>query len=346
MPLVIGIAYSLIPRDGPVGDLDDVFEEFDRPETIEAIASVLREDGHEVIGLGDGREFIERVLTKPPDFVWNMAEGQGVGRDRESRVPAVLTMLGIPYSGSDPWTLAVSLDKVAAKTLVQSGRIPVRVAEGMVVEPEDDDEEIHRRLEGLVNSVGFPLLLKPTFEGSSKGIRSTSLVGTLPDAVAGCRRLGHDYQQPVLVERFIPGADVTVGVVGNGRSAEVLGVMRIVPHRPDERFIYSLEVKRRWADVISFEAPARLSAEGLEAVRSAALSVYRTLGCRDLARVDFRLKDTEPIFLEVNPLPGLIPGASDLVLLAEGHGISYPALIRRILHAALDRVGLYPDRSN
>ena len=126
LALRIGIAFDLIPvergGDGP----DDRFEEFDRPETVEAIAEVLRGEGHDVTLLGDGRELLRRVLDDPPDFVWNLAEGQGVGRSREARVPAALEMLGIPYSGSDPLTLAASLDKDVSRRLVRSrgGRIP------------------------------------------------------------------------------------------------------------------------------------------------------------------------------------------------------------------------------
>ncbi len=119
----IGIAFDLAPTDpalrleGP----DDRFEEFDKPETVEAIAEVIRGEGHDVVLLGDGRDFLNSVLADPPDFVFNIAEGEGIGRCRESRVPAVLEMLGIPYSGSDPLTLAASLDKRMAKRLVQSG---------------------------------------------------------------------------------------------------------------------------------------------------------------------------------------------------------------------------------
>jgi len=124
---LIGIAFDLATAaaagtlpDGP----DDRFEEFDKPSTIEALAAVIRSEGHDVVLLGDGREFLEKVIANPPEFVWNVAEGEGVGRCRESRVPAVLEMLGIPYSGSDPFTLAASLDKTVAKQLV-SAVVPI-----------------------------------------------------------------------------------------------------------------------------------------------------------------------------------------------------------------------------
>src|SRR6266511_5783979 len=132
----IGITYDL-KDDGPAapGRPDDFQEEFDSPATIEALAAVLRGLGHEVEKLGDGRRLLERLLADPPDLVFNLAEGQGVGRSREARVPAVLEMLGIPYTGSDPLTLAVTLDKDCAKRLVRSAG--VAIPQSHVIHPTD-----------------------------------------------------------------------------------------------------------------------------------------------------------------------------------------------------------------
>src|SRR5213078_934841 len=167
----IGITYDL-KADGPVRpDLPDDFqEEFDSPDTVEAIASVLGGLGHRVERLGDGRELLERLLADPPDFVFNIAEGQGVGRSREARVPAVLEMLGIPYSGSDPLTLAVTLDKDCAKRLVQSAGLAV--PRGVLVHSPKS------RVQSPIADPGlsFPLIVKPAWEGSSKGIRRHCLV--------------------------------------------------------------------------------------------------------------------------------------------------------------------------
>src|SRR5205809_7093182 len=130
----IGITYDLkasVPAGSDVPD--DFQEEFDSAATIEAIASVIRHLGYEVEKLGDGRGLLERLLADPPDFVFNFAEGHGVGRSREARVPAVLEMLGIPYSGSDPLTLAVTLDKDCAKRLVAAAGVVV--PPGIVLEP-------------------------------------------------------------------------------------------------------------------------------------------------------------------------------------------------------------------
>ena len=140
---------------------------------------------------------------------------------------------------------------------------------------------------------------------------------------------------------------MTVGLIGNGPASnapnvgvQVLGVMRVLPRRPMDRFVYSLEVKRDWAEQVEYEAPALLTEVALRRTRQAAKNVFEALGCRDLARIDFRVRDGVPYFIEANPLPGLAPGTSDLVILAQGYGIEYPDLIRRILHAALTRVGL------
>jgi D-alanine-D-alanine ligase len=322
-----GTPQPLSPSDGErgwgEGVPDDFQEEFDSPATIEAIASVLRSLGHDVEKLGDGRELLDRLLAQPPDFVFNIAEGQGVGRSREARVPAVLEMLGIPYTGSDPLTLAVTLDKDCAKRLVASAG--VTVPHGMVVRPNcqlpiGDD----------------PVIVKPAWEGSSKGIRRKSIVdrpADLPEAIAS---LGRDHCQPVLIEEYIEGDELTVGVVGNSPPV-VIGIMRVIPRQPTERFIYSLEVKRDWERQVRYECPAQLSEASTAAVRQAALAAYEVLGCRDVARLDFRLRDGTPYFLEVNPLPGLNPGSGVWVILAQLAGWSYAQLIAAILHAAQER---------
>ncbi len=352
----VGIAFDLAPIDpAPRGDgPDDRFEEFDKPETVEAIAEVLRGEGHKVTLLGDGREFLTRILAEPPDFVFNLAEGEGVGRCRESRVPAALEMLNIPYSGSDPLTLAASLDKVMAKRLVRSGS-DVRCPRGWTLPggPGEGGVAILRVLFDESDPVGRrdgsgpmpPLLLKPAFEGSSKGIRNRCLAADLDEALAVYSDLARDYAQPILAEEFIEGDEVTVGLLGNdprGGNAYVLGAMRILPRTADPRFVYSLEVKRDWKNRVDYEAPADLPDPVLAALTLAALDASTALGCRDLARIDFRVRDGVPYFIEANPLPGLAPVTSDLVILAEGHGVSHAELIRKAFHAALARVGLSP----
>ena len=320
------------PTEGP----DDRFEEFDKPETVEALAAVLRGAGHDVVLLGDGREFLAQVLNDPPDFVWNVAEGEGIGRCRESRVPAVLEMLGIPYSGSDPFTLAAALDKTVAKQLVA----PVVAVPGGVTIPGGATAARVELLVSTLDASRGPWFVKPAFEGSSKGIRDHCLVETLPEAVALYQTLVRDYQQPILIEEFIVGEEVTVGLVGNEPEVEIVGTMCIRPKLGNGRFVYSIEAKRDWDARVTYEIPAQFSAVAIERLHVAALAAYKTLECRDLARIDFRIRDDAPYFLEANPLPGLAPDWSDYVILAKGMGISHPELIQKVLAASLKRVGL------
>jgi D-alanine-D-alanine ligase len=326
----IGITYDLKADLPGRPDLPDDFqEEFDSPATVEAIAQVLRELGHEVVLLGDGKELLERLLVDPPDFVFNFAEGQGIGRSREARVPAVLEMLDIPYTGSDPLTLAVTLDKDCAKRLVQS--VGVAVPRGFLLYP---DQHPLKALDG--SELDLPVLVKPGWEGSSKGIRHHCLVEKRPDLPKVIESLRHDHRQPVLVEEFIGGDELTVGIIGNV-PPRVLGIMRILPRTETDCFIYSLERKRDWRKQIRYESPAQLPVSVAETVKQSALASYRILGCRDVARIDFRLRAGIPFFLEVNPLPGLNPETSDLMLLARGYGWHYRQLIQTILNEAFAR---------
>ena len=198
--------------------------------------------------------------------------------------------------------------------------------------------DFHSILSSLIWS--FPLLLKPSFEGSSKGIRSRCLVESEDDAWQTYVELARDYRQIVLIEEFIEGEELTVGVIGNGRDCRVIGSMRVVPRSPDPYFVYSLEVKRDWRRRVDYEAPTSLNPGVVDSLHEAAICAFEGLGCRDLARLDFRVRDGIPYFIEANPLPGLAPVTSDLVILARGHGIEYDDLIGRIFEAALARLGL------
>src|SRR5262245_11381763 len=337
----IGIAFDLKPKDPPpAGAPDDFFEEFDSDETVQGIARILRSLGHHVTELGNGRQLIEHLLNNPPEIVFNIAEGQGISRTREARVPAVCEMLGIPYTGSDPLTLAAALDKDVCRRMVQDA--DVEVPDGILIRfPEPRYEGDFAEFPALIaeSGLGVPLIAKPVCEGSSKGIRSKCLIERLEDVGPVVTSLWHDYKQPVLVEEFIAGDEVTVGVVGND-PPRVLGCMGIVPKQPTDRFVYSLEVKRDWVDRIAYECPPRLPLEKLQALESAALAAYDILGCRDVTRLDFRVRDGVPYFLEMNPLPGLNPETGDIMVMARLLGIRPEDLIAQILDAAVQRLGL------
>jgi D-alanine-D-alanine ligase len=326
----VGITYDLKGdggQDERPGLPDDLHEEFDSPATIEAIASALRGLGHQVQLLGDGRELLQKLLADPPEMVFNFAEGQGVGRSREARVPAVLEMLGIPYTGSDPLTLAVTLDKDCARRLVAAEG--VAVPKGAVLSPGDDPCRL------LEASFPFPVILKPAWEGSSKGIRRKCLVHDPAELGDVVRSLWRDYHQPILAEEFVRGDEVTVGMLGND-PPRVLAAMRVTPVEPTAHFVYSLEIKRDFRRLVRYDCDG-LAAADREAVERAARAAWRALGCRDVSRIDFRVRDGVPYFLEVNPLPGLHPEDSDLVIMAGLVGWTYPQLIETILQAALGR---------
>lgn len=338
MRLSIGITYSARSADrsqaescGEVGAYarDDHEEEFDSPETINALADVLRGLGHDVELLGEGEPMLARLLEGPrPDLVFNIAEGRGSGRCREALVPAALEMLGIPYTGSDPLTLAATLDKSCAKRLVaQAGVATPRWAmfEGVL-----------HSLREQIAKLAFPVFVKPANEGSSKGIIGSSLIRDARQLCEVLPQFHKAYGQPILIEEFIDGDELTVGVLGN--PPDVLGIMRVLPKQPSETpFVYNLEVKRDWREQVSYECPAEMSAAETSAVQSATLRCWKVLGCRDVSRFDFRLRGGVPYFLEVNPLPGLSPTSGDLVILASRMGVEYPELIERIVAAAMAR---------
>ncbi len=326
----IGIAYDLkhdFSIDG--GHPDDWLEEYDSEGTIQAVQDAIEALGHEVFRLGGGRTFLERISTTPVDMVFNLAEGWK-GRNREAHIPAFLEMLEIPFTHSDPLTLAVTLDKGMAKRIVISEGIPTPAFKLMKSQMEAEN-----------TGLSFPLFVKPAYEGSSKGISSHSRVNDEGALKREIGRLLDNYGTPVLVETFLPGREFTVGIFGNG-SPYVLGIMEVAPSEGSvENFIYSVTAKRDSDQRVRYRCPPDLSASLLQRIEEVALGSYRVLGCRDVARIDIRLGDDgTPYFLEANPLPGLAPGYSDLVIIAEFMGWSYGQLIETILCHAFGRYGI------
>ena len=330
MRLKVGITYNLKKDFSPSEDQPiDALEEFDAEETIDAIQRVLQDDGHEVVKLGGDTGIIDRLRKTPVDMVFNIAEGHR-GRNREAHIPALLEFLGIPYTGSDPLTLSLTLDKSAAKRVLVSEGIPTPQFK-KVVKLEDIEELLLR----------YPLFVKLCCEGSSKGVRLDSKVWDFPSLKEKTRWLLETYQSPVLVEEFIKGPEFTVGILGN-ESPSVLGVMQIeIKGVPSGEAIYSLEVKREWEDKVRYLCPSPIDSSLMIKIEEVALRSYQALECRDVSRVDLRVgEDGEAYFLEVNPLPGLSPAYGDLPIMARRMGWSYDQLVRTIFHHALKRYGL------
>jgi D-alanine-D-alanine ligase len=313
----------------PEGAPEDAAAEYDSESTLIAISEAIASQGYTVRHLGYGRKLLQTLLEQPPDLVFNFAEGIG-GRSREAQVPAVLEMLNIPYTHSDPLTLAVTQDKAIAKRIVASFGLatpPFRVIHHV------------QELESL--KLQFPLFAKPLFEGSSMGIKKNSRVQDHRELAIVVESLLGDYQEPVLVEEFCPGAEFSVAVVGTGESARVLGTSTLKPLKvPLEQFVYTLDVKRSpdWTSELTIESPPTCSSQLVEKVEGLALRSYRALGCRDIGRVDVRIDATgTPCFLELNALPGLAPGWSDLCLIAAGIQLSYNDMIALIVNETRQR---------
>ena len=306
----IGLTFNLKPP----GATGDEYEEFDSEETIASLEDAIRANGHEVVRLGWGTELLDRLSETRVDGVFNIAEGMG-GRGRESQVPAVLEMLGIPCTGAPPLAIALTLDKALAKRVAQAHGIPT--APFTVVEQGNDR---------AVDALRFPLFAKPAAEGSSMGITSTSLCRNQTDlehALGQLERYG-----PVLVEEYLPGDEYTVGLI----AGEVLGVMQVVPRQHEEDFIYSLDVKRDYLNRVDYRLVDAPDAAQV------ALDVWRAFGLRDVGRVDVRRdRDGVASFVEVNPLPGVHPQNSDLIILARLRGISHAEVIGRVVESAVRR---------
>jgi D-alanine-D-alanine ligase len=241
-----------------------------------------------------------------------------------------LEFLNIPYTGSDPLTLSLTLDKSMAKRVAMSAGIPTPRFKR--VNRKEDLKEIN---------LSYPLFVKLCDEGSSKGVRLDSKVTDALSLEEKTRWLLENYGPPVLVEEFVKGPEFTVGVLGND-TPSVLGVMLIeIKGKPLEEAIYSLEIKREWEEKVIYHCPPPIDPELQKGIGEVALQAYRALDCRDVSRVDIRVgQDGTPYFLEINPLPGLSPVYGDLPIMAKRMGWSYDQLVRTIFHHALKRNGL------
>jgi D-alanine-D-alanine ligase len=327
----VALLHNARPSAATAGQVTDAFEEYDSPETIAAIVGALRGLRVTVETVEADRDLPWRLQAGGFDFVFNIAEGRG-RRCREGIPAAVCELLGLPFTGSDMLTLAVTLDKAAARRLV-SPEVPV--ARAVLV----NDAQIETDLSSLT----YPVIVKPNDEGSSKGIRDHSVA---PDPAAAGQRarwLQEKYHCPVLVEEFLAGPEVTVGIAGNGAATRILGAMEIAPVTAERDWVYSLDVKRDWRRRVRYHLPPRLDATTLAAVEDHALTAYRLLGCRDLARMDFRLDAAgAPHFLECNPLPGLNPESGDIAILAQPK-LTYERLVQGVL---LDAAGRFNVQVN
>ena len=320
-PIRVGFTYNVKrSHDG------DEEAEWDPPETIIAIANALARQGHIVVHL-EATPDLPRVLAEADvDLIFNIAEGVE-GRNREAQVPALCELLGIPYTGSDSATLAIALDKALGKKVLLQHDI---------LTPKFQLMESAR--ERLSPDMKFPLIVKPNAEGSSKGIDATNVVDTEEELRAAVKLCVEKYRQPALVEEYIAGREFTVGLLGDKRP-RVLPPMEIKFKKDNPRPVYDYGVKQEWEEHVYYECPAKLTEAEQKAMEKIARATFWALDCRDVARVDLRMDAEGRIYvLEVNPLPGLTPNYSDLVLISQAVGMEYDQLIAEIMVGGLRRM--------
>lgn len=322
----------------------DQFAEWDSPTTIAAVESALSRLG-KVVRLEATDDFPERLREARPDIVFNLAEGLH-GVNREAHVPAICEFYAIPYTGSDPFTLSLCLDKARTKETLTFHGIPTpRFA---VVRKAEE-------LEAVAATLSLPLFVKPLHEGSSKGITDGSLCRDRAHLLSQTEFLLESYGQPVLVEEYLPGKEFTCAVLGNGEEATVLPIvgMNFKSLPKGALPIYSFDAKFVWdrpeKPLEIFQCPARITSALQASIEKVTLDAFHVLGCRDWARIDVRLDAAGvPNVLEVNPLPGILPDPADnscLPKAARAAGISYEELIQSCVKYAAARQGVNLDSS-
>jgi len=315
----------------------DTFAEWDTEETINAVRDALALY-HNVTLVEADNDAFETFRELNPDIVFNIAEGFN-GISREAQIPAMLEFLNIPYTGSDPVTLGICLDKSRTKEILSYYKIPT--PQFLLIEKEDE-----------YSSIEFPLpaIVKPVAEGSSKGIYNTSVVRTREELIREIQKVHQVYNQSALVEKFLDGREFTVAILGNGRQARVLPIIEMKFEELPEGVlpIYSYEGKwifdTREDPLDIYECPANIDDKLKYEIEKVALSTYRVLRCRDWSRIDIRLDENGvPNVLEINPLPGILPDPKDnscYPKAARAAGMTYEEMINAVLNEARKRYGI------
>lgn len=320
----IAVTYDLRADYLAMGMSEEECAEFDLEVTISALVKTLAALGHEPVRIGNIHALTQRLAAGERwDAAFNICEGL-LGYAREAQVPALLEAYGIPHVFSDALTQAVSLDKAWTKRIVAAAGVPTPAFQ--VIEHAADIAKI---------TLAFPLFVKPIAEGSGKGVNARSKVSNTAELKAVATELLARYRQPVLVETYLPGRELTVGIVGTGDDARSLGVLDIIPKATAETPDYGFENKENCDDYVSYQL-----VDGVEGQRAAdvALGAWRALRCRDGGRIDIRYDAAgHPQFIEVNPLAGLNPEHSDLCFIARFRGLDYQDLIGLIMTSFLKR---------
>lgn len=313
--------------------VDDTFAEWDSMETIDAIKNALLSSGH-IVELIEADTFVyEKLKEYNPEFVFNVAEGF-YGASRESQIPAILEMLNIPYTGSDSITTGICHDKSRCKEILSYYKIPN--AKFFITE-------------NILNNVNgkFPKFVKPLHEGSSKGIYNSSVVKNINDLNNEINRIKECYNQPALVEEFVPGKEFTAAMLGNGENVKMLPLIEINLDEVPKDFnkIYSYEVKwffdTRENQLDIFKCPADIDKQIYSHIEEVCKNTFKVLRLRDWSRIDIRLDENNiPNIIEINPLPGILPNPVDnscFPKAARMVGMDYNAMINAVLNEAIKR---------
>ncbi|MBC8320438.1 MAG: ATP-grasp domain-containing protein [Bacteroidetes bacterium] len=321
----VGITYDLRSEYLKMGFSEEETAEFDQEGTIDAIESILNELNFQTERIGHIKQLVARLSKGHRwDLVFNICEGM-YGNGREAQVPALLDAYNIPYVFSSPLALTLTLDKGLTKRVIRDAGLAT--PEFYVVSSLVDTEKIN---------LPFPLFAKPVAEGTGKGINSSSVINNLEELKNQCSVLLSEFNQAVLVEKYLTGREFTVGVVGTGNHARTVGTMEIVLKENAEENVYSYVNKEQCETLIEYKPVLGIEKDACEAL---ALEAYKLLDCEDGGRVDIRMDENgNPNFLEINPLAGLHPEHSDLPILCHLNGIPYLELMRMIMNSAIKKV--------
>ena len=329
----LGLTYDLRSEYLAAGYGEEETAEFDREETIDSLADALTRLGHSVDRIGNARQLIQRLAAGSRwELVFNICEGlRGLGR--EAQVPAILDVYEIPYTFSDPLVMSLCLHKGHCKAVAATAGVPT--PRYRVVQTAADADGLATDGQPLA----FPAFAKPVGEGTGKGVTPASKVAALSDLAPTCERLMAQFRQPVLVEEYLPGREFTVGLLGTGTAARVVGTLEIVLKSGAEPEVYSYINKEKCEELVEYRPVFADSDAEVTQAEQHALTVWRSLDCRDGGRVDLRSDAAgQPQFIEVNPLAGLHPQHSDLPMICTSVRMPYDELIRQIVASAAERV--------
>ncbi len=316
------------------------FIEGDEIKTIEALGNAIKSNNHQVSYLKIDKNIYHKLEENRQniDLLFNFAEGIGVGSDREAQIPMLAEILGIKHTGPGPLSAALILNKSRAKEIWKANG--VRTAKWQLFTSS---------YEKLIKELTFPLIVKPNSEGSGIGIKSSSIVRSSKELKSAISVVLNKYNQPALVEEFLPGREFTVAIIGNGNESFTLPIVEVnfeafpkdVPRVDtfEAKFVYGATGV---AEMTKTEfCPAPVTAKLAKEINQAALSAYHMIGCLDFGRVDLRMgSDGKVYVMEINHPPGLmsdINESSFFTIAGRAAGFTFSQMMGKIINSAISR---------